>query len=325
MTPSTVALVVLGIAALIIGANLLVSGASGAAIGLGVHPVVVGLTVVAFGTSAPELAVSIDAGRSGEVEVALGNVIGSSIANVLLILGVAAVAGGVLVSHRIRRVELPFLVVVSAGVLALAVDGSYGRIDGAVLLTGFVVYAVWVVQTARRERLAAPGLGTSGSDDEVPTPVAGWLLAALILVGLALLVVGADWLVSGAEKSAIALGVSEAVVGLTVVAVGTSLPELVTTIIAARRNERDLAVGNAVGSNLFNLLAALGAAVVVSPGGASVGRDLLLVDLPVMVAAVAALWVVARRAGILRARAGTVMLASYATYLVVVVAMATGT
>lgn len=324
MTPTTVALVALGIAALIVGANLLVSGASGAAIGLGVHPVVVGLTVVAFGTSAPELAVSIDAGRSGEVEVALGNVIGSSIANVLLILGMAAVAGGVLVSHRIRRVELPFLVVVSAGVSALAIDGSYGRIDGAVLLTGFVVYAAWVVQTARNERRAAPGHDGSSSDQEMPAAVAGWLLTVRILAGLALLVVGADWLVSGAEETAIAFGVSEVVVGLTVVAVGTSLPELVTTIIAARRNERDLAVGNAVGSNLFNLLAALGAAVLVSPNGADVDRDLLLVDLPIMVASALALWLVVRRAGILRARAGALMLASYAAYLVVVVAMATG-
>ncbi len=323
MTLSTVTFLLLGIAALIVGANLLVAGASGAAIGLGVHPVVVGLTVVAFGTSAPELAVSIDAGRIGEVEVALGNVIGSSIANVLLVLAVAALAGGVLVSRRIRRVELPLLVGVSAGVTVLAIDGSYGRIDGAVLLAGFVAYTVWVVQTARRERRATPGDDVSESDQALPVVVAGWLLAGRILVGLMVLVIGADWLVSSAEETAIALGVSEVVVGLTVVAVGTSLPELVTTVIAARRNERDLAVGNAVGSNLFNLLAALGAAVLVSPNGADVDRELLFVDLPVMVAAAAALWLLVRRSGILRARAGGLMLASYATYLVVVITMAT--
>ncbi len=325
MTVATVVFLVLGIATLIVGANLLVSGASGAAIGLGIHPVVVGLTVVAFGTSAPELAVSIDAGRTGEVEVALGNVIGSSIANILLILGVAAAAGGVMVSHRVRRVELPLLVAVSAIVTALALDGSYGRIDGAVLATGFIIYALWVVRAARHERRSSTSDSTDPAVDTRSPTASWWLLAARILSGLVLLVIGADWLVSSAEEAAIALGVSEVVVGLTVVAVGTSLPELVTTVVAARRGERDLAVGNAVGSNLFNLLAALGAAVLVSPAGAEVGRSLLVVDLPVMLAAAVALWLVARHSGVLRARTGALMLTSYGIYLAVVASMAGST
>lgn len=325
MTASTLVALVLGITALIIGANLLVSGASGAALRFGVDPVVVGLTVVAFGTSAPELAVSIDAGRTDEVELALGNVIGSSIANILLILGVAAVAGGLLVSHRVRRVELPLLVAISAVVLALALDGSYGRIDGTMLLAGFILYAVWVVRSARRGRRVVAGGDAAESEHERTTTTAGWMLAGRILAGLALLAIGADWLVSSAEDAALALGVSDVVVGLTIVAVGTSLPELVTTIVAARHDERDLAVGNAVGSNVFNLLAALGVAVLVSPSAADVDRDLLLVDLPVMVAAALTLWLLARRVGIVRSRAGIALLAWYAVYLAIVAAMAAGT
>lgn len=324
MSATTVVHMVLGIAALIVGANLLVSGAASVAIGLGIHPVVVGLTVVAFGTSAPELAVSVDASRSGEVDVALGNVIGSSIANVLLILGLAGVAGGVSVPYRVRYVELPFLVAVSAGVVLLAVDGGYRHVDGAVLLAIFTLYAVWIVRTARRERRSARTGARSKPSPEVSPVTARSLAVSRILAGLVMLAIGAGWLVASAETTALAFGVSEVVVGLTVVAIGTSVPELATTIVAVRRGESDLAVGNAVGSNLFNVLAALGVAILLSPAGIAVDRDVLFLDLPVMVAAALALWLLVRRSGILRARAGTWMAVSYALYLVVVVAVATG-
>lgn len=275
-----------GLIALVVGAELLVSGAAAIASRLGIAPVVIGLTVVAFGTSAPELAVSVGSGIAGESEVALGNVVGSNIANILLILGISAIFGGLAVNERIIKVDLPLLFVVTMGVLFLSLDDRIGRIDGAVLFGGVVIYTVWLI---RASRAASPEF-VAESQEEIDAidarAVANPLPIQILRVvgGLALLVGGAHFMVNAAVDFATERGVSKMVIGLTVVAVGTSLPELATSVMAAYRGERDIAVGNVVGSNLFNLLSVLGATSLVS-GAIPVRAESLRVDYPVMIAA----------------------------------------
>lgn len=285
----TLVLFLLGGVLLTGGAEFLVRGASRLAVAGGISPLVVGLTVVAFGTSAPELAVTVGAAYTGEADVALGNVVGSNIANVLLILGLAAVVAPLAVSQRLVRQEVPLVIGASVLVLLLALDGRVGRLDGLLLFAGLLVYLVYAVRQSRRER---PVEQAAAQDALVDLGLADtrrrrgeWLLdVATALLGLVLLVLGADWLVDGAVAAAAALGVSELVIGLTVVAVGTSLPELATSVLASFRGEREIAVGNAVGSNLFNLLAVLGLGSVLAPAGIAVPRAALTFDLPVMIA-----------------------------------------
>ena len=285
----TLLLFLLGGVLLTGGAELLVRGASRLAVAGGISPLVVGLTVVAFGTSAPELAVTLGAAYTGEADVALGNVVGSNIANVLLILGLSAAVAPLAVSRRLVRLEVPLVIGASLLVLLLALDGRIGRLDGLLLFAGLVVYLVYAVRQSRREQAEEQA---AAQDTLVDLGLADtrrrrgeWLLDVVtVLVGLGLLVLGADWLVDGAVAAAAAIGVSELVIGLTVVAVGTSLPELATSVMASVRGERDIAVGNAVGSNLFNLLAVLGLGGALAPGGVAVPRAAVTFDLPVMIA-----------------------------------------
>jgi cation:H+ antiporter len=280
MTTLTLAAFAAGLALLVGGADLLVRGASRLATAAGVSPLVIGLTVVAFGTSAPELAASLGASLAGSADLALGNVVGSNVFNVLAILGLSALVAPLAVAVRLVRIDVPIVVMVSLGVTLLAVDGRIGRVDGLVLLAAIVLHTGWLVRAARRESravedefaaaLPAAGAGTAGA-------------VVAVVVGLALVVVGARWLVDAAVAIATAMGVGERVVGLTLVAAGTSLPELATSVVAAVRGQRDIAVGNVVGSNLFNLTAVLGAAAVGSSGGIAVAGEALRVDLPVMV------------------------------------------
>jgi cation:H+ antiporter len=300
---TTLLLFVLGGALLAGGAEMLVRGASRLAVAGGISPLVVGLTVVAFGTSAPELAVTLGAAYTGEADVAVGNVVGSNIANVLLILGLSAAVAPLAVAARLVRLEVPLMIGASVLVLVLALDGRVGRLDGLLLFAGLVAYLVFVVRQSRREEAAAREAGEAagaGLETVVPGPAedpsspdgrrgggrwGGWPLDVLrVTIGLALLVAGARWLVAGAVAAAAALGVSELVIGLTIVAVGTSLPELATSVLASLRGERDIAVGNAIGSNLFNLLAVLGLGGALAPAGLAVPRAAVTFDLPVMIA-----------------------------------------
>ena len=273
----TLLLFIAGLGLLIGGAELLVRGASGLAAAVGITPLVVGLTVVAFGTSSPELAVSVQASAAGQPDIALGNVIGSNIANVLLILGLTAVVAPLAVSRRLVRFDVPVMIGSSVLLLLMALDGSVSRLDGAVLVLGIVSYTVLMIRT----RKPADGDMAPGS------PAAGprrWpAQAGLALAGLGLLVLGSRWLVGGAVEIATMLGVSQLVIGLTVVAVGTSLPEIATSVLATLRGERDIAVGNVVGSNLYNILAILGVAGVVSPAGIPVADSALRLDIPIMI------------------------------------------
>ena len=275
----TLALFLLGLALLLVGAELLVRGASRLAASLSIPPLVIGLTVVAFGTSAPELAVSVGGALAGRGDIAFGNVVGSNIFNVFFILGLAALVAPLTVSEKLVRLEVPLMIGVSLLLLVLGRNGLIGRGEGVLLMILGAAYTVVQVRAGRRQGEA--------QDPAAGDPPVGsrWRSVVLVVVGLALLVLGARWLVEGAVALARSLGVGELIIGLTVIAAGTSLPELATSVMASLRGERDLAVGNVVGSNIFNILWVLGATSAISTEGVRVPAEAWRLDLPVMVAA----------------------------------------
>ncbi|MCX7992930.1 MAG: calcium/sodium antiporter [Fimbriimonadales bacterium] len=275
-------LILPGLLLLIGGGEWLVRGASRLASLLGVPPVVIGLSVVAFGTSAPELAVSVLSAYRGQPDIAVGNVVGSNIVNVLLILGLSAVVAPLAVSIRLIKIEVPMMMGTALLFFALGYDGKLTRLDGTILVGIFAAYLVWMARTARSEPILEEELEEAGA-----IPRNGWTylkLGGLIVFGLAGLVLGSEWLIQGAVATARALGVSELVIGLTVVAVGTSLPELATSVIASMRGERDISVGNVVGSNIFNILSVLGFSSLVAPVSVAVAPAVLRFDALVMIA-----------------------------------------
>lgn len=277
-----------GLVVLVFGAELLVRGAARLAALAGISPLVVGLTVVAYGTSAPELAVSVLSGLRGEPEIAVANVVGSNIFNVLLILGCCALVLPLVVSRQLVRTEVPLMIFVSLLAWWMLADGKVNRWDGAVLVGAAVGYTIWTIRRSRRETAlaaeAVPQLSGDTAAGKRPAFGSLWLLV-LVAAGLALLVLGSHWLVGGATALARTFGVSDVVIGLTIVAGGTSLPELATSLAAAFRGQRDMAIGNVVGSNLFNLMGILGVSSLVTPGGLVVAPSLANFDVPVMVAA----------------------------------------
>lgn len=299
-----------GLAVLTAGGEMLVRGAARLAGTLGVSVLVVGLTVVAFGTSAPEAAVTIFAARQGAAGLALGNVVGSNIANVLLILGLAAAVRPIPVARSLIRLDGPVMVASAAALYGLMFwQGGIGRLAGAAFVVGLVAYTGLAYYLGRRnppptvgEALTATGRGRLW-----------WYNALLVLVGIGGLIVGARLIVSGSTGLALLLGISEHVVGLTIVAVGTSLPELATTVIAARRNQPDIAIGNVVGSNTFNVLFVTGAAALASP--LHVPVEITRFDAPLMLA-VCALFVPLAWTGRRVTRGeGVVLLALYVLYV----------
>ena len=288
MTPLSIVLLVGGVIALVLGAEALIRGATRIAARTGLSTVVIGLTVVAFGTSAPELAVSVgDVVRGGDEAggIALGNVVGSNIANVLLALGIsAAVGGSLVVARRIIRIDVPIMIGASVLVLLMSLNGEIDRLEGFSLVTLLVVYVTWTVVSARQGNNDIRLDLNDDPSNEALAEAPVWKDLGFIAAGLALLVGGSQELVSAATDIAAELGVSDLVIGLTVVAIGTSLPEVATSVLAALRGERDLAVGNAIGSNLFNLLAVLGVTASVSPNVIPVAHGAIQVDIPVMIA-----------------------------------------
>jgi cation:H+ antiporter len=307
-------LFVAGLLLLIVGAEALVRGASRLAAALGISPLVIGLTVVAFGTSSPELAVSINSVSSGQGGLALGNIIGSNIFNVLFILGCSALVAPLTVAQQLIRLDVPLMIGLSVLVLLFGLDGSIGRADGLLLVAGLVVYLWFMVSQSRKEtpevkaeygKRFGPGAFTSGD----------YLLnAALVVAGLGLLLVGSGWLVEGATSIARTLGVSELVIGLTIVAAGTSLPEAVTSVIASIRGERDIAVGNVVGSNIFNIMGVLGISGIVAPGGVGISPAILAFDLPIMIVASFSCLPIFFTGGVISRLEGALLLGSYAAY-----------
>ena len=265
-------LIVSGLVGLFVGGELLVRFASQLAQRLGISSLVVGLTVVAFGTSAPELAASLTAALRGSPDIALGNVIGSNTANIGLILGLSALVTPLVSGARFLRRELPFMVLTGAALLPLLLDGRLGRLEGVGLL---VVLTLYLLVLFRTGEAPLPEPLVEAAEPKPSGPL--WLSLLGITGGLVLLVGGAQALVAGAVTVATALGVPQTVIGLTLVAVGTSLPELVSSLVAASKGEGDLALGNIVGSNIFNVLAILGVSSLVQPLAtpfASLGTDL---------------------------------------------------
>jgi cation:H+ antiporter len=272
----TILLLVSGLVLLVAGGELLVRGAARLAFSFGISPLIIGLTVVAFGTSSPELAVSVKAALEGSADIAVGNVVGSNIFNVLFILGASAIIVPLLVSQQLIRLDVPVMIVASAVFLLFARDGVLSRAESLLLVAALVAYIAMQLGISRRAPLeprdAARYTGRWYAD------------VALIVVGLVLLVLGARWLVDSAANLARSLGVSELVIGLTIVAAGTSMPEAATSIIAGFRKQRDIAVGNVIGSNIFNILAVLGITGAVSTGGVPVSAAAVSFDIPIMIA-----------------------------------------
>ncbi len=274
-----------GLALLTIGGEILVRGASRLAAMAGISPLVIGLTVVAFGTSAPELAVSLISAHAGQADLAIGNVVGSNICNILLILGLSALITPLVVHQQLIRLEIPLMIAASLLLIPLGLDGRVSHFEGAALFAGVLAYTLFVVRKSRRESREVKEEYVEGMD--LP-PRRGWQAASanLLLVGggVAMLVFGSQWLVEAAVSIARFFGVSELVIGLTVIAIGTSLPEGATSVVAAIRGERDIAVGNVIGSNLFNILCVLGLSGLLVPDGIPVPAAALRFDIPVMIA-----------------------------------------
>jgi cation:H+ antiporter len=283
MSLSMILLLIAGLVLLVLGAELLVRGASTIASILGIPSLLVGLTIVAYGTSSPEMSVSIQSAFAGQADIALGNVVGSNIFNVLIILGISALIAPLMVANQLIRLDVPIMIGVSVLTLMFGSDGTISRVDGTILFIGAIVYTLFLIYEAKKQKNDESNEDESGSKIE-NTPK-NWIInIGLIIVGLVLLVQGSNWLVESSISIARAIGVSELVIGLTIVAAGTSLPELASSVVATIKGERDIAVGNVIGSNIFNILAVLGLSSAVSPAGINVSTAALNFDIPVMIA-----------------------------------------
>jgi cation:H+ antiporter len=312
-------LLVVGLVLLVVGADLLVKGAARLAANFGVPALVVGLTVVAFGTSAPELAVSVKAAFSGQAELAIANVVGSNIFNILFILGLAALISPLIISQQLIRQDVPIMVGVSILALVMTLNGNISKLEAALLTLALLGYTFFLFYQGKKQ-------GVETADGEISeilsAKVPVWQNVLLVVGGLVLLVLGARWLVQSAIELATAWGVNEAVIGLTIVAAGTSLPEVVTSIVATIRGERDIAVGNVVGSNIFNILCVLGISGLVSPTPLVAGAQLAGFDIPVMLG-VAVLCVPLFFVGAMLHRIeGFLFLVLYVAYVWILIAMA---
>ncbi|MBO0596535.1 calcium/sodium antiporter [Nesterenkonia sp. E16_7] len=353
MTIMTLLLLLGGFVLLVGGGEALVRGAASLGRTVGLSSLIVGLTVVSSATSAPELAVSTGAALSGSPGLALGNVVGSNIANILFVLGLTAIFGALVVKVQLIKVDIPIMIGFSVIALLMALDGGISTLEGSILVGLLVVYlAVTVVlarRQTRRERTASSEQEISSARDvssqqntlDVDRAVGGGSVKltkglrttkrrsimvdlGLLVVGIALLVVGAQMLVSAASTIALSLGVSDLIIGLTIVAIGTSLPELATSVIAALRGERDMAVGNLVGSNIFNIGAVLGLTSIISPEGVEVASAAVNFDLPVMIATAMVLLPLAFTAQAIGRWEGLVLVTFYSAYVVYLVLYAAG-
>ena len=311
---SSVLLVVAGLVVLLAGAEVLVRGGTGLAAWFGVSPMLVGLTVVSLGTSVPELAVGIDAAISGSPGLAVGNIVGTNLVNILFILGLSALLVPVALHARTLRFDLPAMTAAAVALFLLSLDGALDRVDGCVLLLGATVYTVLLVARERQQRGDEPAPRTPDG------PGVGASVVRLV-VGIVAVVVGAELLVEGAVAGAASLGVSDAVTGLTVVAIGTSAPELVTTLMATLRRDRDLALGNLVGSSTYNIAFVLGLTAVVAPDGLPIPDEVLASDLVLLLAAaLATLPVFVSGARISRAE-GALFVTAYVGYVTWLIAV----
>ena len=301
-------LLVLGFVMLIKGADWFVEGASGIADRFGIPQLVIGLTIVAFGTSAPEAAVSISAAMKGNADITIGNVVGSNILNILIILGLTAVICPIAVQKSTFKYEIPYVILVSAAMFGLGYfDQTVSRVDGIILWVLMIVYMVYLLRMAKNGEA-----NEETAKAEAKKPI--WKLLIFVVIGLALIVWGSDVTVNAATNIALAFKVSERIIGLTIVALGTSLPELMTSVTAARKGKADIAIGNVVGSNIFNILFVVATTAVITP---VVYAENFLVDSVMMIESAVLLWLcLIGKEKKLKRWAGAIMLALYAGYLV---------
>ncbi|WP_147105814.1 calcium/sodium antiporter [Nesterenkonia populi] len=330
MSALSLFLLVCGFVLLVAGGEALVRGAASLGKRFGLSSLIIGLTIVAFATSAPELAVSLSSAVSGSPGLAVGNVVGSNIANILFVMGLTAVFGALFVKIQLIKADIPVMIGFSVLALVLALDGGFSFLDGLILLAGLLIYLVATIVFARRSSASAEEMGVEEVLNEGSAGrMTAWLRATplrsttvdmlLVGIGVALLVGGAQLLVTAATDIAATLGVSDLIIGLTIVAIGTSLPELATSVIAAIRGERDMAVGNLVGSNIFNIGAVLGLTALVSPTEVRVDPAAIHFDMPVMLAAALVLIPLAFTSGAIVQWEGLLLFFMYVAYVVYLV------
>ncbi|NYE19094.1 calcium/sodium antiporter [Microbacterium immunditiarum] len=310
--------IALGLAALVLGAELVVRYGARLARQLGLPPILIGLTVVSIGTSLPELAVGIDAANNDAGSLAVGNIAGTNMVNLLLILGLSAAIRSVPLTLQTVRLDLPMMGGAAYLLLIFSVDGALEVWEGIPLVAFALIYTALLVRWTRRES----ALVLAEFAAEYPAPPrrehkigAIAIQALLLIVGLAVIVFGADWLVDGAVELAQTLGVSDALIGLTIVAIGTSAPELATTIVSTIRGDRDIAIGNLIGSSIFNLTMILGVTLLFSPGAILIGPELVYIDLPLMVAVSFICGPLMTSGRMLSRREGTGFVIAYIAYL----------
>lgn len=298
-----IVLIVVGVAMVLYGADRLTEGASALARRMKIPEIIIGLTIVAAGTSAPELFVSLVSALKGTPDMAIGNVVGSNTMNAMLIVGCAAIVAPMTISRDTVRKDIPFSIVASVLLILLTIDSFLGRIDGIILLAGFAAFMYYTLSQAGKGKMEE----TTEVKQQNP-----WLSVAFVILGLALLVIGSNVFVDSASKVAYALGISEGVVGLTIVAGGTSLPELATSVVAARKGQSAIAIGNVIGSNVFNILLILGMTAAISPMQI---QGITLIDLSMMMGSVVLVWLFSRTRYTVERWEGTVLVAIYLAYL----------
>lgn len=309
-------LLALGFVMLVKGADWFVDGAGDLAERFGISQLVIGLTIVAMGTSLPEAAVSVSAALKGSADITIGNVVGSNIMNILLILGITSVIAPIAVQRSTVRYEIPFVVLISALLMGIGfTDGTVGHIDGLLLLVFMCAYMayLWIMAKKKETSAAEAGEQQTGGEDAGGKPMPVWKMLLLIVVGGGLIVLGSQLAVDAAKQLAHIFGMSERLIGLTIVAFGTSLPELVTSATAAIKGKADIAVGNIVGSNIFNILFVVGISALITPVRYA---ENFLIDSIVCIAAAVLLWLCVARNKRLGRLGGVCMLAGYAAYFV---------
>lgn len=321
----TIILLIAGLVLLIIGAEVLVRGASKIAAVVGITPLVIGLTVVAFGTSSPELAVSLMSSYSGNVDIAIGNVVGSNIFNILFLIGLTAIIVPLVVAQQLIRLDVPLLISISILMFLMGLDGAITRLDGILLFILLIGYTWFLIRQSRKERslLVKTQYEIEYAADNKWSRKEWAINIGMITIGLFMLVFGSRWLVDSATTIARQMGVSDLIIGLTIVSAGTSAPEVATSVIASLRGQRDIAVGNAIGSSIFNILAVLGISAMIAPQGVPVSSAAMQFDIPIMIAsAVACLPIFFTYRRISRVE-GIIFLGYYIAYVIYLILAAT--
>lgn len=301
-----IGLLIIGFVLLIKGADIFVDGSSGIAAKFGIPQLVIGLTIVAMGTSSPEAAVSISAALKGSAEITIGNIVGSNILNILIILGISSVIVPLAVAKSTMRYEIPFMIVITVLLLVTGLNGSIGIVEGIILLSAFAAYLTYLFIMAKNDM----------KQEDSPKDISTVKAALFIILGLAMIVLGSNFTVDAASAIALSLGLSERFIGLTIVALGTSLPELCTSVSAARKGNADIAIGNIVGSNIFNILFIVGLSALITevPFARNFIFDTIIAAAAAVMLLICCLW----GKGKLKRSAGILMLIGYAVYFAVI-------